>query len=298
MAHWPISFFVQVYLSNPTWGNHKNIFADAHVETRSYRYFDKETVGLDFEGLMADLDAAPAGAVVLLHGCAHNPTGVDPTKAQWEQIADLCQHKGLLPFFDVAYQGFASGSLDEDAFAPRLFESRGIEFICAQSYSKNLGLYGERVGALNFVLADAQSAGRVLSQVKRLARAMYSNPPVHGARIVATVIGDPELYAAWKAEMQSMAGHINGVRTALEAALKKREPSRDWSFVTRQIGMFSFTGLSAAQVAYMAKTWSIYMTSNGRISLAGLSSGKVDYLAEAMVDAIHNAPGEAATSKL
>jgi len=159
-----------VYISNPTWPNHKNIFALAGVAWETYRYFNPETVGLDFEGMMADIEAAPDGSVILLHGCAHNPTGIDPTKEQWSDIATLIEKKGHMAFFDVAYQGFASGSLDEDAYAPRYFASRGLEFMVAQSYSKNLGLYAERVGALNVVTKDSETAGRVLSQLKRLAR--------------------------------------------------------------------------------------------------------------------------------
>jgi aspartate aminotransferase len=159
-----------VYISNPTWPNHKNIFALAGVAWDTYRYFNPETVGLDFEGMMADIEAAPDGSVILLHGCAHNPTGIDPTKEQWSEIATLIEKKGHMAFFDVAYQGFASGSLDEDAYAPRYFASRGLEFMVAQSYSKNLGLYAERVGALNVVTKDSETAGRVLSQLKRLAR--------------------------------------------------------------------------------------------------------------------------------
>ena len=155
-----------VYLPNPTWGNHKNIFADAGAEWKEYRYYDKATIGLDLEGMIADLNAAPAGSVICLHGCAHNPTGVDPTKEQWSAIADAVEANELVPFFDVAYQGFASGSLEEDAYAPRLFESRGIEFFCAQSYSKNLGLYAERIGAINAVVNDKETAEKTLSQVR------------------------------------------------------------------------------------------------------------------------------------
>jgi len=155
-----------VYLPNPTWGNHKNIFADAGAAWKEYRYYDKATIGLDLEGMIADLNAAPAGSVICLHGCAHNPTGVDPTKEQWSAIADAVEANELVPFFDVAYQGFASGSLEEDAYAPRLFESRGIEFFCAQSYSKNLGLYAERIGAINAVVNDKETAEKTLSQVR------------------------------------------------------------------------------------------------------------------------------------
>ncbi|KAK3252020.1 L-asparaginase 1 [Cymbomonas tetramitiformis] len=278
-----------VYLSNPTWGNHKNIFADAGVEWKMYRYFDPETVGLDFAGMMEDIKGAPDGSIIVLHGCAHNPTGVDPTKEQWEEIASLCQEKGHLPFFDVAYQGFASGSLEEDAFAPRMFAEKGLEFLCSQSYSKNLGLYGERVGAINAVVNDAAVATRVASQMKRQARAMYSNPPVHGARIVSEVVGDEDMFNEWKAEMEMMSGRIKSVRGKLYDYLCEKMPEKDWSFVTRQIGMFSFTGLTPAQVENMTNKWEVYMTKDGRISLAGLSAAKAEYLADAIVDSIKNA---------
>ncbi|KAG2500524.1 hypothetical protein HYH03_001301 [Edaphochlamys debaryana] len=277
-----------VYISNPTWGNHRNIFADENVEWKYYRYFDADTVGLDFKGMVEDLKAAPAGSVVLLHGCAHNPTGVDPTADQWAAIADLCKERNLLPFFDVAYQGFATGDLDKDAFAPRLFVDKGLEVMVAQSYSKNLGLYGERVGAMSIVTSDKDAATRCLSQLKRLARPLYSNPPTHGARIAAEIVNDQELFTEWKAEMMGMAGRIARVRGELQAALEAKYPSKDWSFVTRQIGMFSFTGLTPAQVDNMTNKHAIYMTRDGRISLAGLNSAKVDYLAEAMIDSVRN----------
>uniref|UniRef100_A0A7S0RL76 aspartate transaminase n=1 Tax=Pyramimonas obovata TaxID=1411642 RepID=A0A7S0RL76_9CHLO len=278
----------KVFFSNPTWGNHKNIFGDAGVEWDMYRYFDPKTVGLDFEGMIEDIKAAPKGSVILLHGCAHNPTGVDPTKEQWEVIADTVKECGHLPFFDVAYQGFASGSLDEDAFAPRFFVDKGMEIMVSQSYSKNLGLYSERVGAINIVAADAESATKSASQMMKLLRAIYSNPPVHGARIVAEVVGNEEMFAEWKAEMEAMSGRIDGVRNALKADLDELMPEKDWSFVTRQIGMFSFTGLSPAQVENMTNKWHVYMTKDGRISLAGLSLAKSKYLAEAMVDSFKN----------
>eukprot|EP00879_Flechtneria_rotunda_P019346 GHRR01020318.1.p1 GENE.GHRR01020318.1~~GHRR01020318.1.p1 ORF type:complete len:379 (+),score=111.63 GHRR01020318.1:109-1245(+) len=191
-----------VYISNPTWGNHRNIFGDEGIKWEYYRYFNPETVGLNFEGLVEDLKAAPDGSIVVLHGCAHNPTGIDPTPEQWQQLADLCKQKGHFPFFDVAYQGFATGDLDKDAFAPRLFVDQGLEIMVAQSYSKNLGLYGERVGALNVVLNDAQAAKATLSQLKRLARALWSNPPTHGARIAAEVVGDATMFKLWKQEVR------------------------------------------------------------------------------------------------
>ncbi|KAK9816171.1 hypothetical protein WJX74_004554 [Apatococcus lobatus] len=277
-----------VYLSNPTWGNHKGIFSNAGVKWEFYRYFDPETVGLDFDGLMEDIKNAPNESIIVLHGCAHNPTGVDPTKEQWSKIADLIVDKNHLPFFDVAYQGFASGSLDEDAYAPRYFVERGIEILVAQSYSKNLGLYGERVGALNFILSSSSAAKKVLSQLKVIARTIYSNPPTHGARIVSEVVGNEGMFGEWKQEMEGMAGRIKGVRQELQDHLERINPDKDWSFITKQIGMFSFTGLTSQQVENMTNKHHIYMTKDGRISLAGLSSSKAEYLAKAIDDSVRN----------
>lgn len=279
----------EVLISSPSWGNHKNIFNDARVPWSEYRYYDPNTVGLDFDGMIADIKAAPEGSFVLLHGCAHNPTGIDPTPEQWEIIADVIQEKNHIPFFDVAYQGFASGSLDVDASSVRLFAARGLELLVAQSYSKNLGLYAERIGAINVVCSSADAATRVKSQMKRLARPMYSNPPVHGARIVANVVGDPELFNEWKEEMEVMAGRIKSVRQKLYDSLCAKDKSgKDWSFILRQIGMFSFTGLNKAQSDNMTNKWHVYMTKDGRISLAGLSSAKCEYLADAIFDSYHN----------
>ncbi|WOK92142.1 aspartate aminotransferase, chloroplastic [Canna indica] len=279
----------KVLISSPTWGNHKNIFNDARVPWSEYRYFDPRTVGLDFEGMIADIKAAPDGSFVLLHGCAHNPTGIDPTPEQWEKIADVIQEKNHIPFFDVAYQGFASGSLDEDASSVRLFVKRGLELLVAQSYSKNLGLYAERIGAINVVCSSSDTAARVKSQLKRLARPMYSNPPVHGARVVANVVGDPNLFDEWKQEMELMAGRIKNVRQRLYENLSQKDKSgKDWSFVLKQIGMFSYTGLNKAQSDNMTDKWHIYMTKDGRISLAGLSLSKCEYLADAIIDSFHN----------
>nr|PNR46151.1 hypothetical protein PHYPA_013270 [Physcomitrium patens] len=208
-----------VYISSPTWGNHKNIFNDAGVPWKEYRYFDPKTVGLDFEGMIEDIQNAPEGSIILLHGCAHNPTGIDPTPEQWEKIADLIQSKNHMAFFDVAYQ--------------------------------NLGLYAERVGAINAIVSSSDVAVRVKSQLKRLARPMYSNPPVHGARIVANVVGDSTMFDEWRAEMQMMAGRIKAVRQNLYDELSSKDKSgKDWSFVLKQIGMFSFTGLNKAQVYF------------------------------------------------
>ncbi|KAG6409521.1 hypothetical protein SASPL_127561 [Salvia splendens] len=279
----------KVLISAPTWGNHKNIFNDAGVPWSEYRYYDPKTVGLDFDGMISDIKAAPAGSFVLVHGCAHNPTGIDPTPEQWEVIADVIQEKKHIPFFDVAYQGFASGSLDEDASSVRLFADRGMELLVAQSYSKNLGLYSERIGAINVVCSSSEVAQRVKSQLKRIARPMYSNPPIHGARIVANVVGTPDLFNEWKEEMASMAGRIKSVRKKLyDSITSKEKTSKDWSFILKQIGMFSFTGLNKAQSENMTSKWHVYMTKDGRISLAGLSAAKCDYLADAIIDSYHN----------
>ncbi|TXG62232.1 hypothetical protein EZV62_013595 [Acer yangbiense] len=279
----------KVLISSPTWGNHKNIFNDARVPWSEYRYYDPKTVGLDFEGMIADIKDAPEGSFILLHGCAHNPTGIDPTPDQWEKIADVIQEKNHIPFFDVAYQGFASGSLDTDAASVRLFAARGMELFVAQSYSKNLGLYAERIGAMNVVCSSADAAVRVKSQLKRLARPMYSNPPIHGAKIVANVVGDPTLFNEWKAEMEMMAGRIKNVRQKLFDSLSAKDKSgKDWSFILKQIGMFSFTGLNKAQSENMTNKWHVYLTKDGRISLAGLSLAKCEYLADAIIDSFHN----------
>ncbi|KAK6162116.1 hypothetical protein DH2020_001957 [Rehmannia glutinosa] len=279
----------KVLISSPTWGNHKNIFNDAGVPWSEYRYYDPKTVGLDFDGMIADIKAAPEGTFVLLHGCAHNPTGIDPTPEQWERIADVIQEKSHIPFFDVAYQGFASGSLDKDASSVRLFAARGMELLIAQSYSKNLGLYAERIGAINVVCSSSEVAKRVKSQLKRIARPMYSNPPIHGARIVANVVGNSDLFNEWKEEMELMAGRIMSVRKKLYDSLSAKDNSgKDWSFILKQIGMFSFTGLNKAQTENMTSKWHVYMTKDGRISLAGLSSAKCEYLADAIIDSFHN----------
>lgn len=274
-----------IYIPNPTWGNHPKVFNLAGLSVKTYRYYNPATRGLDFEGLLEDLEAAPAGAIVLLHACAHNPTGVDPTPEQWEQIRQLIRSKGLLPFFDSAYQGFASGNLDADAQSVRMFVADGGECLAAQSYAKNMGLYGERVGALSIVCKSSDVASRVESQLKLVIRPMYSNPPIHGASIVATILKDRDMYNEWKVELKAMADRIISMRQLLFDVLSARGTPGDWSHIIKQIGMFTFTGLNSEQVAFMTKEYHIYMTSDGRISMAGLSSGTVPHLA----DAIHAA---------
>ncbi|KAK3274139.1 L-asparaginase 1, variant 2 [Cymbomonas tetramitiformis] len=265
-----------VYIPSPTWANHHNIWRDANVAQTSFRYYKPSTRGLDFEGMIEDIQTAPSGSFFLLHACAHNPTGVDPTSEQWSEISAVMKEKGHFPFFDMAYQGFASGDCVHDARAIRIFLDDGHQLGCSQSYAKNMGLYGQRVGCLTF------EASAVESQMKAIARPMYSNPPVYGARIVTTVLGDEELKELWYKEVKGMADRIIHMRTLLRENLEGIGSSLPWNHVTDQIGMFCFSGLTPEQVDELANDHHIYMTRNGRISMAGVTSGTVGRLAEAM----------------
>ena len=274
-------------MSNPTWANHNQIFTNVGLPLTTYPYFDRSTRGLDFEGVKSALNAAPDRSIVVLHACAHNPTGVDPTPAQWAELADLMRAKNHFPFFDCAYQGFASGDLARDAAAIRLFVDRGFELLVAQSFAKNFGLYGERAGCLHFASAPGPGAAadvttRVASQLAVLQRSEISNPPIYGARIVSTVLNDPALFAEWEANLRTMSGRIIAMREALRAKLEAQGTPGTWNHITDQIGMFSFTGLSEAQVAKLRADFHVYMTKNGRISMAGLNTRNVDYFAKAV----------------
>jgi aspartate/tyrosine/aromatic aminotransferase len=276
-----------VYVPDPTWGNHYGVIEAAGLKPGKYRYLNKDTMKVNINGLLEDLQNAPDRSVILLHVCAHNPTGVDPTKDDWKQIAQVIKKKNHVTFFDSAYQGFASGDLDQDAYSVRLFVDEGIEFLAAQSYAKNFGLYGERIGALNFVTKDQKSAEAILSQANRIVRVMYSSPPLHGARIVALTLSDDKLFDLWKKDLTGMANRIIEMRQALLDGLVKRKTpsptkSGDWKHITEQIGMFSFTGLNAQQVKRLIEHHHIYLTSDGRISMAGLNPSNVDYVAEAI----------------
>ncbi|XP_002989786.2 aspartate aminotransferase, cytoplasmic [Selaginella moellendorffii] len=278
-----------VFLPTPTWGNHFKVFMNAGLAVKTYRYYDNKTRGLDYEGMLEDIGAAPSGSVILLHACAHNPTGVDPTPQQWEGIRQAIRNRGHLPFFDSAYQGFASGSLDKDAHAVRTFVADGGECFIAQSFAKNLGLYGERVGALSIVTKSSGVATRVESQLKLVIRPMYSNPPIHGASIVALVLGDGDLFSEWTVELKGMADRIISMRHKLYDALRARGTPGDWTHILKQIGMFSFTGLNKEQVQFMTREYRIYMTLDGRISMAGLSLKTVPLLADAIHAAVTGA---------
>eukprot|EP00798_Chlamydomonas_sp_ICE-L_P003903 gene3903-13973_t len=276
----------EVYIPAPSWPTHRSVFRKARIEVKEYRYWKADTRGLDYEGLIADLKSATRGAIVLLHACAHNPTGVDPTPDQWGGILQVVRERGLTPFFDTAYQGFASGCLDNDAASIRMFAAAGVEMLLAQSYAKNMGLYGERVGALSVVCKSPADAKRVESQLKLVIRPMFSNPPIHGAAIAAKVLGTPALYEEWKVELKGMAERIKLMRTQLYNCMKERNAPGDWSFIVKQIGMFSYTGLTKPQCEILTKKWHIYLTMDGRISMAGLSTSKCAWLADAICDAI------------
>ena len=271
-----------IYLPNPSWANHAAVFDHCRLKIARYRYYNKDTIGLDFEGLIADVKAAPKGSIFLFHACAHNPTGVDPTQEQWREIEAAVKEAGHYVFFDMAYQGFASGDVDRDAFALRHFVAQGHNVCLAQSFAKNMGLYGERVGVFSMVTESAEEKKRVDSQIKILVRPMYSNPPIHGARIAAEILNTPALYQQWLGEVKEMADRIITMRALLKENLEKLGSKHDWSHITSQIGMFAYTGLSPEQMQTLAKEHSVYATKDGRISVAGITSDNVGRLAEAI----------------
>jgi len=284
-----------IYVSDPTWGNHVGIMTEAGLEVRRYRYFERSSLGLDFEGMKADLLAAPDGSVVLLHACAHNPTGCDPTRAQWKELSNLLKGKKHHVFFDSAYQGFASGDAAADAWALREFVSdyeeqlqtneeggRFGSLLLAQSFAKNFGLYGERVGTLSVVCPTAQVAGTVLSQLKLIIRPMYSSPPIHGAGIVKTVLGDEELSKQYIGECASMAARIQAMRLLLVSELKEAGSALSWAHIAEQIGMFAFTGMTQEMCDALMTDHAVYLTRDGRISIAGINPGNVKYIAGAI----------------
>lgn len=275
----------KAFFPNPTWGNHFPIFQHAGIETGTYRYWDQKTLGLDLQGMLADIRAQPTGSVILLHSCAHNPTGVDPTLDQWKQISQACKERSHFVIFDNAYQGFASGDTEKDIQAVRRFIADGHNVALCQSFAKNFGLYGQRVGLFSVLCADADEAARVLSQLKIIARAIYSNPPIHGARIVSSILSDAALQSKWKEEIKEMSGRIIKMRQLLKQHLIEAGSTKNWDHITNQIGMFSYTGLTPEQCDYLTAKHHVYLTRNGRISMAGVTSKNVKRLAEGIHDA-------------
>ncbi len=276
-----ISPNAKVYISDPSWENHRALFESAGFVVENYPYYDAATRGVNFAGMKSFLEGLAAGSIIILHACCHNPTGADLSDAQWQEVVDVCKAKGLVPFLDMAYQGFADG-IDADAVAVRAFSASGLQFFVSSSFSKSFSLYGERVGALSIVTASKEEAGRVLSQVKRVIRTNYSNPPTHGGAVVAAVLSTPELRQMWEDELAGMRDRIRAMRVALVDKLKAKGVAQDFSFVVKQRGMFSYTGLTSAQVDVLRNEFGIYAVGTGRICLAALNNKNID----AVVDAI------------
>ncbi|KAL5550659.1 hypothetical protein UlMin_000835 [Ulmus minor] len=272
----------QIYLPDPTWSNHYNIWREACVPQRTFHYYHPDSKGLNFAALIDDVKNAPVGSFFLLHPCAHNPTGVDPTEEQWREISFFLKVKNHFPFFDVAYQGFASGDLEVDAKAIQIFLEDGHLIGCAQSFAKNMGLYGHRVGCLSVLCSDTKQAVAIKSQLQQIARAMYGSPPVHGVLLVSKILTDQHIKSLWLREVKVMFNRIQNIRTALRASLENLDSPLNWEHITNQVGMFCFSGLTPDQVHQLAREFHIYMTSDGRISLAGVTYDNVSYLANAI----------------
>lgn len=271
----------KVVISNPSWENHRALFERAGFQVDTYPYYDASSNGLDFEGMLAALRSLPEQTIVILHACCHNPTGVDPTPEQWTQIAQTVKQRNLVPFLDIAYQGFGDG-LQEDASVVRLFAQSDVTMLVSSSFSKSFSLYGERVGALTLVCASHEESTRVLSQLKRVIRTNYSNPPTHGAKVIATVLNTPELYSQWEHELADMRDRIRNMREQLVQKLRELNVTTDFSFVLRQRGMFSYSGLTSSQVDQLREQHGIYAVSSGRICVAALNSSNIDYVTRAI----------------
>ncbi|MBC3830817.1 aspartate/tyrosine/aromatic aminotransferase [Undibacterium amnicola] len=268
-------------VSDPTWDNHRAVFEGSGLPVKTYPYYNSETGGLRFDEMLASLKQAEEKSVVLLHACCHNPTGVDLTKAQWEQLVPVLKERNLIPFLDLAYQGYGDG-IEEDAFAIRLLADQGLSFFVANSFSKSMSLYGERCGALSVVCPDAAQAVNVLGQMKAIIRRNYSNPPMHGGQLVATVLTDPTLRPMWEAEVVAMRDRIQAMRKALHDVLVAKVPGRDFSYFLTQRGMFSYTGLTAAQCDRLKEEFGVYVVRSGRMCVAGLNTRNVEATAAAM----------------
>ena len=271
----------QVWVSDPTWDNHRSMFEGAGLTVNTYPYYDAHTGGLKFDAMLATLRGLPAKSIVLLHACCHNPTGVDLTRAQWDTLIPLLRERALIPYLDLAYQGFGDG-IEADAYAVRALASERVAFFIANSFSKSMSVYGERCGALSVVCPDAAQAACVLGQMKFTVRRNYSSPPIHGGQIVATVLTDPELRPLWERELGAMRERILAMRKVLHEVLGAKLPGRDLGYFLTQRGMFSYTGMTAAQVDVLREKHAVYMVRSGRICVAGLNSGNVEATAVAM----------------
>jgi aromatic-amino-acid transaminase len=271
----------QVWVSDPTWDNHRSMFEGAGLTVNTYPYYDAATGGLKFEQMLGVLRGLPARSIVLLHACCHNPTGVDLTRAQWDALIPVLRERELLPYLDLAYQGFGDG-IEADAYAARALASAGVSFFIANSFSKSMSVYGERCGALSVVCPDARQAGLVLGQLKFTIRRNYSSPPIHGGQIVAAVLTEPELRRSWELELGAMRERILAMRKALHGVLQAKVPGRNVEYFLTQRGMFSYTGLSPAQVDTLRETHGVYMVRSGRICVAGLNRSNVEATAVAM----------------
>jgi len=283
-----------VWASDPTWDNHRAMFEGAGLAVHSYPYYDagdaqaqppRPAGGLRFDAMLATLRELPPASVVLLHACCHNPTGVDLSHAQWATLIPVLRERRLIPYLDLAYQGFGEG-IEPDAWAVRELASAGLSFFVANSFSKSMSVYGERCGALSVVCPDAVQAENVLGQLKFTVRRNYSSPPIHGGQLVATVLGDPELRSLWEAELAAMRERILAMRRALHAALTAQVPGRDFGYFLTQRGMFSYTGLSAAQVDRLREQHAVYLLRSGRMCVAGLNTRNVQVTADAMASVL------------
>jgi aromatic-amino-acid transaminase len=270
----------KIYVSDPTWDNHKAVFEGSGIAVETYPYYDATTGGLRFDVMLEALSKAPAKSVVLLHACCHNPTGVDLTNAQWDALIPVLRERELLPFLDMAYQGYGDG-LVEDTYSVRALAAAGLSFFVANSFSKNMSLYGERCGALSVVCPDAAQAANVLGQLKATIRRNYSNPPAHGGQVVAKVLTDPKLRKQWEAEVVEMRTRIQAMRKSLHEVLSARLPGRDLSYFLTQRGMFSYTGMTAEQVDRLREEFGVYLIRSGRMCVAGLNTRNVEATAEA-----------------
>jgi aromatic-amino-acid transaminase len=280
-----ISPNAKVMISDPSWENHRALFTNAGFQVDSYAYYDAEKRGVNFDGMLASLNAAAAGTIVVLHACCHNPTGYDITPAQWDQVIAVVKSKSLTPFLDMAYQGFGHG-IQEDGAVIGKFVAAGLNFLVSTSFSKSFSLYGERVGALSVVCIDKEECGRVLSQLKIVIRSNYSTPPIHGGAVVAAVLANPEWRATWEKELTEMRVRIKAMRQKLVDGLKAAGVKQDMSFITTQIGMFSYSGLNKDQMVRLRSEFGVYGTDTGRMCVAALNSKNIDYVCQAIAKVV------------